>query len=346
MNINNSTILITGGTGSWGHELVRQILIKYPNIKEIRIYSRGEHKQVAMKREFGNNQKLKFIIGDIRDKNILNYAMRGVDIVFHLAALKHVPVCEENTWEAILTNINGTQHVIEAAIANRVKKIVDVSTDKAVEPFNLYGITKACGEKLVLNANFNYFHGEDDIKSSFICIRGGNVIGTNGSVIPLFKKQLLESNVITVTDPQMTRYLMSTKEAIGLIFAAVENSIGGELFVMRMPATTVEVIANVMIKLFGNKDSKVKIVGRRPGEKVHEVLISKNESPFSRIISDNYFVVLPQINSDLLTKKYTKLRPIQMEEFTSSNANRLSETDLEKILRKEEWLWQSGSYAA
>lgn len=335
--INKSRILITGGTGSWGHELVRQLLDRYPDIREIRIYSRGEHKQVAMKAEF-NSSKLKFIIGDVRDKNILNYAMKDIDIVFHLAALKHVPVCEENVWEAVLTNINGTQNVIEAAINNGVKKVVDVSTDKAVDPFNLYGVTKACGEKLIVNANFNYAYGKTFLPA-FICIRGGNVIGTNGSVIPLFKKQLLENNEITVTDPEMTRFLMSTKEAISLIFTAVENSSGGELFVMRMPATKIKNIANVMIKMFGNKNSKVKIIGRRPGEKQHEILVSKNESPFTHALSNEYFVILPQAKYSFFESKYKKFSNIDSEEFSSANTAQLSEKDLERLLVKEKWLW-------
>ena len=332
--------MITGGTGSWGHELVTQILEKYPKVQEVRIYSRGEHKQVKMKQHFNFNPKLKFIIGDVRDKNILNYSMKNVDIVFHLAALKHVPVCEDNTWEAVLTNINGTQNVIEAAINNKVKKVVDVSTDKAVDPFNLYGVTKSCGEKLMINANFNYCYNKNEMPA-FICIRGGNVIGTNGSVIPLFKRQLLANNEITVTDPKMTRFLMSTKEAISLIFKAVEDSSGGELFVMRMPATTVEIIGKVMIKLFGNKKSKVKITGRRQGEKNHEVLISKNESPFCHVYSDKYYIVLPQVNYSKFEKKYGKYPKITLEELSSFNTTQLTENDLEKILRNEKWLWIS-----
>lgn len=335
-----SVILITGGTGSWGHELVKQLLEKYPDVHEIRIYSRGEHKQVAMRQEFGNHPKLKFIIGDVRDKNILNYAMTNVDIVFHLAALKHVPVCEENTWEAVLTNINGTQHVIEAAINNKVKKIVDVSTDKAVDPFNLYGVTKACGEKLMINANYNYSFNGSGYKPSFICIRGGNVIGTNGSVIPLFKKQLLEKNRVTVTDMDMTRYLMSTREAISLIFTAVENSIGGELFVMKMPAATVETVAKTMIRMFGNAESTIDIIGSRPGEKKHEVLVSKNESPFTYVYSDKYYVTLPQIHDAALQEKYSHLPKLELEEFNSENTCRLSVDALEAQLRKESWLWQ------
>lgn len=335
---NNSIILITGGTGSWGHELVSQLLFKYKDLKEIRIYSRGEHKQVEMRQEFKNNPILKFIIGDIRDKNILGLAMKNVDYVFHLAALKHVPVCEENSWEAVLTNIVGTQNVIESAILNKVKKVIDISTDKAVDPFNLYGVTKACGEKLMINANFNY--SISNTITSFICIRGGNVIGTNGSVIPLFKKQLLAFNEITITNPEMTRFLMSTKQAIGLIFTAVENSLGGELFVMKMPATNLKIIAESMIDLFGNKKSKIKLIGQRPGEKVDEVLVSRNEVVSSYEFSDNYFVILPQIKQDNLYKKYRKFKKVNLNEFSSKNTTQLTQLDLINILKKEAWLWK------
>jgi len=330
---NNKTIFVTGGTGSWGHELVRQLVENY-SPKEIRIYCRGEHKQVEMKREFGNNSMLKFIIGDIRDKNILGLAMKGADYVFHLAALKHVPVCEENCWEAVLTNIYGTQNVIECAIANDVKTVVDISTDKAVDPLNLYGCTKACGEKMIINANQNYISN-----TKFVCIRGGNVMGTNGSVLPLFKRQILENNEITITDPEMTRYLMSTKEAIGLVFQAVENAEGGEIFVMRMPATKVKNIASVMIGLFGNQQTKKKIIGVRPGEKMHEVLVSKNEAPRTKIYNEKYYVILPEFGSN--NPKYEKLEPIQYEEFNSNNAEKLEDRDFTSVLKKEEWLWKN-----
>lgn len=338
--IAKSRILITGGTGSWGHELVAQLLNKYPALEEIRIYSRGEHKQFEMKREFeAYKHKLRFIVGDVRDKNILNFAMQDVDIVFHLAALKHVPICEENTWEAVLTNIYGTQNVIECAIHNKVKKVIDVSTDKAVEPFNHYGVTKSCGEKMIINANFNYSYNHNN-STQFICIRGGNVIGTNGSVIPLFKKQILESNEITITNAGMTRFLMSTNEAISLIFNAVEHSFGAELFVMKMPATTLGVIAKVMIDLFGNSKTKIKEIGERPGEKIHEVLVSKNEVPNTYIFSDKYYLILPQIDMGDLSKKYKKFKRIELEEFTSLNATQLSPAALNNMLKKEKWLWK------
>lgn len=328
----DSVVLVTGGTGSWGNELISQLLEDH-SPKEIRVYSRGEHKQVEMRANFKNDKRLKFIIGDIRDKNILNLAMKNADYVFHLAALKHVPVCEENTWEAVLTNIYGTQNVIEAAIDNNIKKVIDISTDKAVDPFNHYGVTKACSEKMIINASFNYI-----TDTKFVCIRGGNVLGTNGSVIPLFKSQILSDNYVTLTDPEMTRYLMSTKDAIGLVFQAVKLSIGGEIFVMRMPATSVENIANGLIKMFGNKDTKIDIIGTRPGEKMDEVLVSKNEAPFTKIIDDKYYVVLPQNINHELDELYAKNENIQTEEFNSRNADQITSSELISILEGESWL--------
>lgn len=334
MSINGSRILVTGGTGSWGHELIRQILANY-SPKEIRVYSRGEHRQVAMKQEFGANPILRFIIGDVRDKNILSMAMKDVDYVFHLAALKHVPVCEENCWEAVLTNVYGTQNVIECAMENKVKKVLDISTDKAVDPFNLYGVTKAAGEKLMINANQNY---TSDTK--FVCIRAGNVMGTDGSALPLFQKQILEAGKITVTDPAMTRYLMSTTEAIGLVFEAVEQSLGGEVFVMRMPASTVATMADVMVGLFGSASTERVTIGARPGEKMHEVLVSKNESPRTKIFNQTYYIILPQFRSPELEEKYGSLPPIEFEEFTSKNARQLTHEEFTAIMQGEKWLWK------
>ena len=328
-HIDNKIVLVTGGTGSWGHELVSQLLQFKPGPKEIRIYSRGEHKQVHMRSEF-TDKRIKFIIGDVRSKNVLNFAMENVDTVFHLAALKHVPVCEDNPWETVLTNIYGTQNVIETAIQNRVEAVVDISTDKAVDPFNLYGVTKACGEKLIINAN------KLPSKTKFVCVRGGNVIGTNGSVIPLFKHQILQRNEITVTNPLMTRYLMSTHQAIHLIFQAIRSSRGGEIYVLRMPATTVEIIAKSMIKIFGNEKTKMKIIGSRQGEKLHEVLVSKNEMPLTSQSSQKYFTIYPSF-----IKKSPKIAKSDLKEFTSKNACQLSQTELISILEKESWLFQN-----
>lgn len=325
-NITNKTILVTGGTGSWGHELLTQLLAMKKGPKEIRIYSRNEHKQVEMRNRF-TDPRVRFIIGDVRDKNILDFAMNKVDTVFHLAALKHVPVCEDNPWEAVLTNIYGTQNVIETAIKNNVEVVVDVSTDKAVDPFNHYGVTKACGEKLIINAN------KLPSKTRFICVRGGNVIGTNGSVIPLFKRQILQNNLITITDPAMTRYLMSTSQAISLLFKAIEKHTGGEIFVLNMPATTVDIIADTMIQLFGNSKTKKKIVGSRPGEKLHEVLISKNEIPFTETTNLDYFTICPMFKPVKIKKK------LNLPEFSSQNTDQLSSKELTAILKKEAWLF-------
>ncbi len=212
------SILITGGTGSWGYELVAQLLTKNP--KEIRIFSRNESSQVAMQRNF-NDERLKFFIGDIRDKESLIEACKNVNIIFHLAALKHVPVCEAQPLEALKTNVIGTQNVIDAAILNKVEKVVYISTDKAANPANFYGLTKAMGEQLITHANLLTEH------TRFVTIRGGNVLGTNGSVIHVFKNQIKTTGVVSLTDKEMTRFFLTLEDAIQLLFKAAESSIGG-----------------------------------------------------------------------------------------------------------------------
>jgi FlaA1/EpsC-like NDP-sugar epimerase len=203
---NNARILITGGTGSWGQTLTQMLLEKY-NVKEIIIFSRGELQQVLMQRKF-KNEKLKFVIGDIRDYESIKFATKKVDYIFHLAALKHVPICEDHPQEAIKTNINGTTNIVNASIENNVKKVIDVSTDKAVEPINSYGMTKAVGEKLIIQGN------ELSDYTKFVCIRGGNVMGSNGSVIPFFVEQIKTGGPITITDLRMTRFFLTLEEAI------------------------------------------------------------------------------------------------------------------------------------
>jgi len=329
-----SVILITGGSGSWGNELAKQLLDIY-NPKQIIVYSRGEHKQVEMKRRF-QDPRLKFIIGDVRDRDRLILASKGVDYIFHLAALKHVPVCEENPYEAVLTNIVGIQNVIDAAIINKVKKVIDVSTDKAVDPFNLYGVTKACGEKLIIAANLL----SNDTK--FVCVRGGNVLGTNGSVVPLFREQILKLNKITITDNRMTRFLMRVQEAIGLVLHATINSFGGEVFVMKMPACKIEDLANVMISRLGDKNTKFDTIGIRPGEKLHEVLVSKYELA-STYLDKDFFIILPQIKIPELDAFYLKLgkkkafENFPFDEFNSNNTKILSFKEIEDILERDKW---------
>ena len=324
MNAISGNILITGGTGSWGKTLTKK-LIQNKNIKKIIILSRNEHKQVEMKRIF-SSEKLVFKIGDIIDKELLNNITKNIDIVFHLAALKHVPICEENSWESVKTNIIGTYNVIQACIENNVGTMVDVSTDKAVEPHNIYGITKACAEKLVTNSMHNYV-----TKTRFVCIRGGNVVGTNGSVIPLFLEQLKKKNLITITDPSMTRYLFRTDDAIDLIFKAIDISKGGEIFEMRMKSTTIQFLADSLIKLRGNDQSEQKIIGRRPGEKIHEVLVSKNEKHLTYEINPDLYVIIPENISNNYSIPNSWLR-MSDEEFSSDNANKLTFKELEELV--------------
>ncbi|MFA6999686.1 MAG: polysaccharide biosynthesis protein [Candidatus Paceibacterota bacterium] len=319
----NSVIFITGGTGSWGNELTKQLLEKNP--KKIIVYSRSELQQVNMERIF-DNPKIKYVIGDIRDYRHLVKASVGVDYIFHLAALKHVPICEEQPDEAVKTNIVGTQNVIDAAKENGVKKVIDVSTDKAADPFNFYGMTKAVGERLIINANI------DSGKTKFVCIRGGNVLGTNGSIVPFFIDQINRLKMILITDKEMTRYYMTMKEAIHLLFKATENSFGGETFVMKMPACKVIDIAEILIKEITNKKIPIKEIGIRPGEKIHECLISKNEAPSTYIYDENYYVILPQVKIDDLKEKYKHLKKVSFREY-SSNEMLMNKKEIKTMLK-------------
>jgi len=304
-------ILITGSTGSWGQELTKQLLESY-NPKKIIVYSRGELAQVNMQRKF-NDPRLEFVIGDVRDYSAVERVFaRGVDYVAHLAALKHVPVCENQPQEAIKTNIDGTTNLVNAAIKYKIKKFLDVSTDKAVSPTNTYGFTKAVGEKIVIQAN----NLTDD--TDFVCIRAGNVLGSNGSVVPLFIDQIARYNKITVTCGKMTRYFMTLPEAISLIFKAAEHSVGGETFVMHMPAFHIQTLAEVMIAHYGNSLTKIEEIGIREGEKMDELLISEHEAPRSVVYDDDYYV----IKSDLkINRDYSHLDNKSKVPFTSYSSS-------------------------
>lgn len=282
---NNSVILVTGGTGSWGIELIRQLLTLSP--KKIIAFSRNENNQVLMRRDI-DDPRLSFCIGDIRDKDALVIASKGVDFVFHLAALKHVPVCEENPLEAFKTNVMGTQNVIEASIENGVKKVVYVSTDKAADPVNSYGMTKALGEKLIIDAN------QMDSTTKFICVRGGNVLGSSGSVIPLFKQQILEKNHILITDKRMTRYFVTPQNAIKILLKATKIGSGGEIFVMHMNACKILDLAEVLIEHSGREHTKIIEVGARRGEKIHEVLIGVNEEDLAMVFDEDLIIISAQ----------------------------------------------------
>lgn len=313
-------ILITGGTGSWGNTLTEMLLMRY-NPSQVIIYSRGEYQQVMMQRKF-TDKRIKYVIGDVRDYDALSKAMKGVAYVFHLAALKHVPLCEQNVEEAIKTNITGTLNVIKASIANGVSKVIDVSTDKAAEPVNLYGMTKAVGEKAILEAN--------SCTTKFVCIRGGNVMGSNGSVIPLWIDQIKHYKSINLTDKRMTRFFMTLHEAINLVFEAALCSVGGELFVMNMPSYRMQDVAEILIEHY-NKDTAIKEVGLREGEKLHETLLTTYEAVNSYHYEKDYFVCLPIHPDKKLKNIYESRTPFSHTKFTSETFT-LSKEECRKVL--------------
>lgn len=324
----NAKVLITGGTGSWGKTLSQLLLKTYP-IEQIVIFSRNELQQVLMQREFDFDPRIKFIIGDVRDADAVNRAMKKIDIVFHLAALKHVPICEDNPQEAIKINITGTTNVINAAIAHGVRKVIDVSTDKAVEPLNLYGMTKAVGEKLIIQANDL---GSD---TKFICVRGGNVMGSNGSVIPFFIKEIQNGGPVRLTDARMTRFFLTLEQAIHLLFQATEHGQGKETFVMNMPSCRIVDLLTVLMTHYGHVP--VKEIGAKPGEKLHEMLVSHYESDLCYKFNENYFVILPQYRNQNLVDLYRGLDPFTYKEF-SSNTKLMQTEEIVDMLKKGKFL--------
>lgn len=274
------TILITGGTGSFGKACVK-ILLKTYKPETVRIYSRDELKQWEMRRELHNDKRLRFLLGDVRDLERLRRATEGVDILIHAAALKQVPACEYNPIEAVRTNIDGATNIIDAALDNNVAKVLAISTDKAVNPVNLYGATKLCSEKLFVQAN-NYRGKYRDTK--FSVARYGNVLGSRGSVIPLFEHQK-QSGMITITDERMTRFWIALPKAVEFVLSSITLMQGGEVFIPKLPSMKVSELAKVIAP-----EAKVTIIGQRPGEKLHEHLITKEESREVYELKDRYII--------------------------------------------------------
>lgn len=305
----NKKILITGGTGSWG-QMLTTMLLESHDPEQIICFSRGELAQVSMRRKF-NNKKIKFVIGDVRDYKAVEDAMQGIDYVFHLAAIKHVDVCEQNPQEVVKTIINGTINVARASRIMSVKKVINVSSDKAVEPINAYGMAKALGEKIIIQAN------QYNNTTQFVCVRGGNVMGSSGSAIPFFIDQIKQGGPITITDTRMTRFFLTLRQAISLLFTAARDSVGGETFVMKMPACKISDIARILQNTHGVVGTKV--VGIRPGEKLHEVLISKNEAHLTYQYNNDYYVTLPINAHDSLHVIYGKYIKFEMAEFNSNS---------------------------
>ena len=322
----NKTILITGGTGSFGHAMAMQLL--KISVKEIKIFSRDEKKQDDM-RKFFNNKKIKFHIGDIRDYSSVANAVENVDYIFHAAALKQVPSCEFYPMEAVKTNILGVENLLNAASNSNVKKIICLSTDKAVYPINAMGVSKSMMEKIIV-AKSRLFNP----KKLQVCItRYGNVIYSRGSVIPLFVKQILNRKLITVTDTSMTRFMMTMQDAIDLVLFAFEKGKNGEIFIKKSPAATIDVIIKALSKIFSTK-LKMKIIGPRHGEKFHETLMSKEE-----VIKSTNYKGYFKISSDTRDLNYEnfftkgkKLNKIP-NDYTSENTKNLSVNETLKILK-------------
>lgn len=325
MKIHNKTLMITGGTGSFGNAVLNRFL-ETDHFKQIRIFSRDEKKQDDMRIRL-NNDKIKFYIGDVRDYDSIERAMRGVDYVFHAAALKQVPSCEFFPLEATRTNVFGTQNVIDAADVNNVKKVICLSTDKAAYPINAMGISKALMEKVAVAASRN-------LNRTTVCLtRYGNVMGSRGSVIPLFLQQIKEGKPITITDPNMTRFLMSLEEAVELVLFAFENANPGDLFVNKAPAGTIGDLAQALKELC-HADNEIKIIGTRHGEKLYETLCTREEM----IKAENMggFYRIPADNRDLNYARYFSEGEVaiaKIEDYNSHNTERQDVEGMKHLLK-------------
>lgn len=329
--LKNKTLLISGGTGSFGNAVLKRFL--NTGIKEIRIFSRDEKKQDDMRHKL-KNDKVKYYIGDVRDYNSINMATRKVDYVFHAAALKQVPSCEFYPMQAVKTNVEGTENILNAAIANKVKKSIVLSTDKAVYPINVMGMTKALSEKVMIARS----RDADNGSSLFCATRYGNVMASRGSVIPLFVQQAISGQPLTVTDPNMTRFLMSLEDSVDLVLFAFKHMNPGDIFIQKAPASTVIDLASAIKEIFNSK-SEIKIIGTRHGEKLYETLLSREEhikaedlGSFYRVPADNRALNYDRffIDGDLETSG--------SEDYTSHNTTRLNVEQIKELLFKLDFI--------
>lgn len=330
MSFTHKTLLVTGGTGSFGTAILQRFL--HTDIGEIRVFSRDEKKQDDMRKRFAN-QKLKFYIGDVRDYNSVLNATRDVDFIFHAAALKQVPSCEFHPMEAVKTNVIGTENVLEAAISNRVKRVVCLSTDKAVYPINAMGISKALMEKVMVAKS-------RASGATVICgTRYGNVMASRGSVIPLFVDQLLAGKPLTVTDPGMTRFMMTLEDAVDLVLYAFQHGESGDIFVQKAPAATIEVLATALLQLFRRPDHPVHVIGTRHGEKQYEALLSREEMAGAHDLG-GYFRIPPDLR-DLNYGKFVEQgerRITESHDYNSHNTDRLDVAGMQQLLLRLEFI--------
>jgi UDP-glucose 4-epimerase len=329
---NNKVLLISGGTGSFGNAVLKRFLDT--EIGEIRIFSRDEKKQDDMRKKY-NSPKLKFYIGDVRDFSSVRNATRGVDFIFHAAALKQVPSCEFHPMEAVKTNIIGTDNLLEAAIQNGVRRVVCLSTDKAAYPINAMGISKAMMEKVFIAKS----RGLDDSKTVICGTRYGNVMASRGSVIPLFVDQVRAGKPITITDPAMTRFMMTLEDAVDLVLYAFEHGRNGDMFVQKAPAATVAVLVEALLKLLGRPAHRVDVIGTRHGEKLYETLLSREEMAAAEDLG-TYFRIPPDLR-DLNYSKFVEQGEAKIttfEDYNSHNTERLDAAGMQHLLTKLEFL--------
>ena len=327
--INKKNILITGGTGSFGRQLVKEVSGLSPN--NVVIYSRDEDKQYSMKQDLADekiSERISFVIGDIRDYERFYSASKNMDVIFHAAALKQVPTVELYPYEAVKTNILGTYNIVRAAVARKVKNVISISTDKAVKPVNAMGMTKALQEKIILS---------DDLEkggTKFSCVRYGNVLGSRGSVIPLWDSKIKKNNPLPVTHPDMTRFMLTLSEAIHVVFYALKNTKGGEIFVKKAPAAKIVELAKVYAELKSKKKNyPVEYVGIRAGEKIHEVLVSQEEKRHATE-EKNHFIIHKENEFD--TKSIKNLDAL--EEYGSNTGPLLTKSDLKKLMKDLAWI--------
>jgi len=321
-------ILITGGTGSLGQALTRRLLTL--DVDTIRIFSRNEHRQISMESSY-DDDRLRFFVGDVRDLPRLNRAMEDVDIVFHAAALKHVPKVEYNPFEAIKTNVMGSQNVIDSSLNADVEKVICIGTDKAVSPLNTYGATKLLMEKLFISAN-NYLNRQKH-RTKFLALRYGNVLGSNGSVLPKFIEQIKNGKKVTITDPNMTRFSITMNEAIDFILHATSLGNESETFVPKLRSYIITDLKDALIELLGNTGEE--IIGIRLGEKLHETLINNDEIRYAWELDNSYIIPNQLINDDQIKELHPGIKKIEnMNKYSSDSVEKISKEELKEIIKK------------
>lgn len=323
----DKNILVTGGTGSIGSEIVRKLVKCEPRV--VRVLSNDENGLFNLEKELQGSLKLRFLIGDVKDKQRLQSAIESIDFVFHAAALKHVPLCEYNPFEAVQTNVLGTENIIEAALGEDVEKLITISTDKAVNPINVMGATKLLAERLTTSVDYH----KGLKRTIFSCVRFGNVLDSRGSVLPLFRKQIEQGGPVMITDPNMTRFVMSISRAVDLVLKAAEIAEGGEVFILKMPAVRIGDLAEAMIEelapKYGHDPIKipVEIINARAGEKIYEELMTEDESK-KATESDDMFVIWPS-----LTEEQFRVRKVARRNYASKGQNLLTKEEIKALLR-------------